>query len=283
MRAAWWLLAFLLGASAHERPTLPAAARGSLLPWTRVVSYYGNPLSKRMGILGELPPEQMMDRLEAVAAEWRRADPATPVRPALELVTVVAQEQPGPDGLYRARMDAPLIDRVIRWANSRGWLVILDAQVGHSSVAEEVRHLEPFLSRPNVHLALDPEFDMEPSVPPGRRIGGSGADEINEAVRFLAEIVRRRGVPPKLLIVHRFIPSMLRDPANVRLDPRVQVAVVMDGFGPPGLKRRIYRICVANEPVQHAGIKLFYKNDKPLLTPREVLSLSPIPQVIIYQ
>ncbi|MEO5902929.1 MAG: hypothetical protein ABIQ55_02840, partial [Gemmatimonadaceae bacterium] len=31
---------------------------GSILPGKRIVAYYGNPLSKKMGILGELPPDQ---------------------------------------------------------------------------------------------------------------------------------------------------------------------------------------------------------------------------------
>ena len=41
-------------------PVLPAARRGALLPWRRIVTYYGNPLSRKMGILGELPKDEMM-------------------------------------------------------------------------------------------------------------------------------------------------------------------------------------------------------------------------------
>src|SRR4051794_23082968 len=36
-------------------PAAPAPLPGSILPAKRIVAYYGNPLSKRMGILGEVP------------------------------------------------------------------------------------------------------------------------------------------------------------------------------------------------------------------------------------
>lgn len=267
-------------------PGLAAAAEcppGKLLPDCRIVSYYGNPLSKRMGILGEIPVDQMLERLEAQAEEWRRADPATPVLPALELVATVASTEPGPDGLYRNRMPDALIEKVVGWAARRGWLVILDVQIGHSTVRAEVERLRPFLERPHVHLALDPEFDMPRGVRPGKRIGTSDGEDVNVASILLSTIAARGALPPKLLIVHRFTEKMLTRRHRIRLDPRVRIAVVMDGFGPPALKRRVYRVTVANEPVEHAGIKLFYKNDKPLMSPAELLALDPKPLVIIYQ
>ena len=267
----------------------PAAAApagcppGALPPECRIVSYYGNPLSKRMGILGEIPVDQMLERLESQAEEWRLADPATPVQPALELVATVASTEPGEDGLYRNRMPGALIEKVIGWAARKGWIVILDVQIGHSTVRAEVERLRPFLSRPHVHLALDPEFDMPRGVRPGKRIGTSDGEDVNVASILLSTIAANGALPPKLLIVHRFTAPMLKRRERIRLDPRVRIVVVMDGFGPPALKRKVYRLTVANEPVQHAGIKLFYKNDKPLMTPAEVLALEPRPTVIIYQ
>ena len=95
-------------------PAMPAPRRGSLLPWSRIVTYYGNPLSKKMGILGELPPDQMMAGLEREVQEWRKADPNTRVLPGLELVATVAADSPGPSGLYRTRMPDALIDKGVR-------------------------------------------------------------------------------------------------------------------------------------------------------------------------
>src|SRR5687768_10519771 len=38
----------------------PAPLPGSILPERRIVAFYGNPLSKRMGILGEIAPDDML-------------------------------------------------------------------------------------------------------------------------------------------------------------------------------------------------------------------------------
>ena len=69
---------------------LPAPLPGSLFPSHRIVAFYGNPLSKRMGILGELPPDQMLAKLERTAKEWAAADSTTTVTPALHLIVTVA-------------------------------------------------------------------------------------------------------------------------------------------------------------------------------------------------
>ncbi|MDE2141491.1 MAG: hypothetical protein KGL74_03105 [Elusimicrobia bacterium] len=264
-------------------PAMPSPRRDALLPWNRIVTYYGNPLSKKMGILGELPPDQMMAGLQREAEAWRRADPHTRVKPGLELVATVASDYPGPSGFYRTRMPDALISKVIGWARSRGWLIILDVQVGHAQTKDEVSRLLPFLEAPDVHLALDPEFDMQPGVVPGRRIGTTDARSVNAAIAILAGLVEKKRLPPKLLLVHRFTEGMLTNASAVRLDPRVQVVMVMDGYGTPAFKRTAYRIAIRKQPVEYAGIKLFYKNDKPQMTPREALALTPGPSVVIYQ
>lgn len=272
------LLSLACLASAREAP--PAKP---ILPDSLIVSYYGNPLSKRMGILGELAPERMMDRLAEEAKRWQAADSSATVRPALELVAIVASEFPGPDRKYRTRMQPELIDRVHRWARSRGWLLILDVQVGRSTVREEVEQLTAWLRLPDVHLALDPEFQMRRGLKPGQRVGSSDAEDVNIAILRLALLVERHRLGPKLLLVHRFTDKMLSRHGKIRLDPRVQVVMVMDGFGPPAAKRRVYRRVITREPVQFAGVKLFYRNDRPMMSTRQVLDLDPKPRVIIYQ
>jgi hypothetical protein len=272
------LLSALAGAAAPARPD-----RGPLLPGRRIVTYYGNPLSKKMGILGEIPVDEMLTRLDAEARSWAKADPSTPVQPGLELVATVASDWPGEGNFYRTRMPNSLIEKVIGWSHRRGWITILDIQVGRSKVREEIQRLLPYLRRPDVHLALDPEFQMARGLKPGKRIGSSDAEDVNIAVMALADLVDKERLPPKLLLVHRFTDDMLRRHEKVRLDPRVQIAVVMDGYGTPIGKQRIYRREITREPVQFAGLKLFYKNDKPMMSPKEVLSLQPAPLVIIYQ
>ena len=104
----------------------PSPLPGSILPNKRIVAYYGNPLSRRMGILGELPPDEMLKRLEKEVKAWERADSTMPVQPALHLITVVAQGSPGRDGMYRARMSDSLIERVYGWAQKHKAIVFLD-------------------------------------------------------------------------------------------------------------------------------------------------------------
>lgn len=281
------LLAALSFALAGARTASLAAdvpAPAALLPGSLIVTYYGNPLSKRMGILGEIPPEPMMDRLQKEADLWQAAvGTSTVVRPALELVATVAADWPGQDKKYRTRMPNAVIEKVLGWARSRGWPTILDIQVGRSTTLEEIARLTPYLKQPDVHLALDPEFQMKRGQKPGERVGSSDAEDVNIAIIMLAELVERNNLPPKILLVHRFTKSMLKRYDRIRLDPRVQVVVVMDGFGAPVAKKKVFGMMVTSEPVQFAGVKLFYKNDKPLLTHEEVLGLEPTPRVIIYQ
>ena len=256
---------------------------GALFPGCRVVAYYGNPLSRRMGILGEIAPDSMLARLERQAEAYARADTSVHVVPALELIAIVAQASAGRDGLYRARMPDTLIERVAAWAEKRNYILILDIQNGHSSMAREVSSLVPFLKRPNVHLALDPEFAMPGKKRPGTVIGTLDARDVNLTIDTLARLVKEHELPPKMLIVHRFTRLMLTNQERIRLDPSVQVVIDMDGFGAPHLKRDSYRRYIFDHPVQFTGFKLFYKNDKPLLTPAEVLKLMPVPMFIMYQ
>ena len=43
------------------------------------------------------------------------------------------------------------------------------------------------------------------------------------------------------------------------------------------------RAYVHDRPVQFAGFKVFYKNDKPMMTPAQVLKLWPAPVYVQYQ
>jgi hypothetical protein len=268
----------------------PAPLPGSLLPQKRIVAFYGNPLSKKMGILGALPPDQMLAKLDAVVAEWRKADPSEPVQPALHLIATVAQGAPGKDGKYRLRMDSSLIEQVYGWAQQKGALLFLDIQTGQATVQEELPRLLPFLARPNVHLGIDPEFHMhydKEGVPPGKKIGTLSAAEVNYAIGQLSKLVAEKNLPPKILVVHRFTRPMLRGYKDIKLDPRVQVVINMDGWGQPWLKYDSYKDYVVGEPVQFTGFKLFFGNDTKkgdkLLTPMEVLQLKPKPIYIQYQ
>jgi hypothetical protein len=265
----------------------PAYGPGALLPGHRIIAYYGNPLSRRMGILGELDPEPMLQRLDREVAAWRAADPATPVLPALHLIATVAQGSPGSDNKWRARMGDSLIAKVIRWADTRNAIVFLDIQVAKSTIQSELPVLMKWLERPNVHLGIDAEFSMKDGSNPGRRVGTYDARDINWVQDQLADLVRRKNLPPKVLVVHRYTRPMITNYRNIRHDPNVQVVMHMDGWGTPPVKISSYRAYIRDEPVQFAGFKLFYKNDlrgrSKMMVPGEVLRLWPKPLYIQYQ
>lgn len=266
----------------------PYPLAGALLPYNRIIAFYGNLFSKRMGILGELPKEEMLKKLQQEVASWQAADSSTKTIPALHYVAVTAQGAPGKDNRYRLRMPFQQIDTIISWAKEINALVFVDIQVGHSLVKDEVPMLEQYLKLPTVHLGIDPEFSMKNGERPGTKIGTFNADDINDAIDFLADVVRKNNLPPKILVVHRFTQGMVTGFDRIKKVPEVQIVMDMDGFGDKILKRSTYLRYIYKEPVQFTGFKLFYKNDnKPntsgMYKPEELLKFTPKPIYIQYQ
>jgi hypothetical protein len=266
----------------------PLPLEGALIPFKRIVAFYGNYYSKQMGALGEYPKDVMLSKLREEVSRWEKADPETPVVPALHYIATTAQLAPGKDNTYRLRMPHREIDKTIEYAAGIGALVFIDIQVGHSTLQREVPEFLEYLKRPDFHLGIDPEFSMKDGSRPGAVIGSFDAEDINYVSDYLAKIVRENNLPPKLLVVHRFTRNMVTNYRNIRKHPEVQIIMDMDGWGPPKLKTDSYRSYIWQEPVQFAGIKLFYKNDikappYAMMTPQQVMSLRPLPMYIQYQ
>ncbi|MEO8335812.1 MAG: hypothetical protein ABI664_12620 [bacterium] len=266
----------------------PPSAAGALLPDHRIIAFYGNPLEKRMGVLGEYPKDSMLKMLGKEVARWAKADPSHPVIPALHMVVTTAQGAPGKNGLYRLRMRDSLVNAIHGWAQEKKGIFFVDVQLGKDNVQNEIPRLAPFLESPDVHLAVDPEFAMAASgAVPGTKIGTMDAREINWVINFVDSIVKAKKLPPKILVVHRFTRKMVTNAKDIRPTPNVQVVMDMDGWGPPWLKFDSYHDYVKAEPVQFTGFKLFFHNDTKkgdlLLTPAEVLRLNPRPLYIQYQ
>lgn len=261
---------------------------GAILPFQRIVAYYGNFYSKGMGVLGEYPTDTLLAMLASTTAEWAAADPSTPVIPAIHYIAMVAQASAGKEGKYILRMPDDQIEHALDLANRVHGIVFLDVQVGLSTLEHELPFLEKYLQMPQVHLAIDPEFSMKFGDRPGTAIGTFDAADINYAATYLANLVTQYHLPPKVLVVHRFTQAMVTNYKKIRPLPEVQIVVDMDGFGSKAKKYGTYNRVVAPEPVQFTGMKLFYKNDiRPpadgLLSPAEVLGLTPAPIYIQYQ
>jgi hypothetical protein len=265
----------------------PYPLPGAILPYNRIIAFYGNLYSTRMGILGEIPRNQMIEKLQGEVAKWAAADSTVKTIPALHYIAVTAQGSPGSANMYRMRMPFKQIDTILSWAKPIDALVFLDIQVGHSTVQAEVTALEQYLALPNVHLGIDPEFSLKNGEVPGTKIGSFTADDINDAIDILAKVVRENKLTPKVLVVHRFTQGMVTDYKRIKTVPEVQVVMDMDGFGSRVLKRSSYLRYIYREPVQFTGFKLFYKNDNwnnsQIYTPTELLKFTPKPVYIQYQ
>ena len=261
---------------------------GAILPFHRIIAYYGNFYSKGMGVLGKYPKDVMLSKLADEVAKWNAADPSTPALPAIDYIAVTAQGSPGKDGKYRLRMPDSQIDYALQLADEVHGIVILDVQVGLSNLQSELPLLQKYLAMPNVHLAIDPEFSIKTKNKPGEVIGTMNAADVNYAATYLAKLVKDNNLPPKVLIVHRFTQGMVVGYKDIKPLPEVQILMDMDGWGSPAKKIGTYTNFIEYQPVQFTGFKLFYVNDlrapsTRMLTPTDLLKLSPKPVFIQFQ
>src|SRR5687768_3204306 len=269
----------------------PAPLAGAVLPFNRVIAYYGNLYSNRMGALGKWPKKEMIPKLLAEVKKWNEADSMIKAIPALHYISTTAQGSPGKDGKWRFRMPSSQIDTVLNWAKEINALVFLDVQIGLSTLQAEIPLLEKYLSMPNVHLGIDPEFAMngKGGKRPGSVIGTMSAADINYVGEYLSSLVKKNNIPPKILVIHRFTQGMITDYKQIKLHPEVQIVIDMDGWGGPAKKIGTYNNWIYREPIQFTGFKLFYVNDveksrqKAMMTPAQVLKLKPAPIYIQYQ
>jgi len=149
--------------------------------------------------------------------------------------------------------------------------------------------LEKYLSFPNVHLGIDPEFSMKTGKRPGSVIGTFDAADINYAIDFLTSIVKKNNLSPKILIVHRFTQPMVTNYKQIKPNAAVQIVINMDGWGSSAKKIGTYKNFIYPQPVEYTGFKIFYKNDTKKIgattemQPEQVLKLVPQPVYIQYQ
>ncbi len=238
--------------------------------------------------MGEYSKAEMLGRLQKEVKQWEKADAALPVQPALHLIAVVAQEEPGRAGKYRMIMNDDLVNQVYEWAREIGAILFIDIQTGHDDIRNLLPGFDWILQKPDVHLGIDPEFNLiDSKAMPGKKIGKFDAKDINYVSSYLKKLVKQHNLPPKLFVIHRFTQGGVTNTNKISLNPEVQIVMHMDGWGAPWLKRDTYMNYIVSEPVQFTGFKLFYHNDTkkghPLMTPDDVLKLVPAPVYIQYQ
>src|SRR5215212_9779367 len=261
-------------------PVLPRGGR-TILPAFRVVAYYGAPQDDELGILGIGSPKLAARRLERQAKPYAR--PGRPVLPTMELIAAIVTSEAGDRGDHSMRQDDSTIRRYLRVARAHRMLLLLDIQPGYAPFLQEAKALEHWLKEPDVGLALDPEWSMEPPQLPGQEIGSTDAATINEVSRYLSSIVRRYELPQKLLVVHRFTGDMIQSEHELERDRGVALVVNVDGFGDRPNKISKYREFTRDLRRRYNGFKLFYQEDLNLMSPKQVLHLRPEPDLVVYE
>ena len=259
---------------------LPRGGR-TILPDKRVVAFYGAPQDRELGVLGIGSPARAARRLERQARPYTQR--GRPVLPAFELIAAIVTNEAGDGGDHSIRQEPETIRRYLRAARKHRMLLLLDIQPGYAPFLQEAEALEEFLKEPDVSLALDPEWSMDPPQLPGQEIGSTDAATINEVSRYLSDIVRRYDLPQKLLVVHRFTGDMIEAEHDLERHPGVALVVNIDGFGDPPNKISKYNEFTNDLRRRFNGFKLFYEEDLNLMKPNQVLRLRPQPDLVVYE
>lgn len=253
-------------------------------PGRIVVALYGHPVASSLGALGEQPLEETIVRAaEQAAAYEEHVD--VPVTPALEIIATVAARVAGAHGDYSTRTDVDVLRPYVDAAREAGQLVVLDLQPGRTDFLTQARQYEELLREPHVGLALDPEWRLAPHEVHLNQIGSVTGQEVNTVVEWLADLVRAEALPQKIVMVHQFRLSMIRDREAIDLS-RDELAMVlhMDGQGPQGTKLDSYEVILRGASDDwHIGWKNFFDEDLPTRTPEGTASLEPRPEFVSYQ
>jgi hypothetical protein len=258
--------------------------RGSLLLNNEILAFYGHPLSKNMGILGRYSKEELKQRLDSLAEEYRAAGGGRGVLKAFYIIYGTVW----PEGEIGILGEA-VLKEYIEYAQANDMLVFIDHQIGRYNPVDSLKKMLPRLKYTNVHLALDPEWR---TAKPMKEIGMVTAEEINQAQKVMEEYMIENNIPgERMLVIHQFNWRMISGRDKVQSGfRRVRLVHCADGFGSPAVKKQSYEYNAraSNMPVK--GFKLFYESgisgagyDSPLLSPEEVFALNPRPYIIMYQ
>lgn len=249
----------------------------------RLVAYYGTPQSENMGILGEYEPEEMMAKLKKQTKAYSDLDPERPAIPTIELIATVAQRTPGKEGLYITPPNKKVIERYSKLAKENNAILMLDVQLGRADVMHAVKEIAPFLKEEHVHLAIDTEYSVDEGQIPGEDLGHVDGADVQEAVEYVDKLVKQHNLPDKMVLVHQFGNGIVQNKEEIKPTQHVQVPLNYDGFGDAAIKLNAYGTIVKDQPIQYGGFKVFHKNDKPVLQPKDVLKLDPSPAIVNYQ
>ncbi len=265
--------------AAPPPPPPPNPLETSLL-----VGFCGAPGAKALGrMTGDLTEagRALRQRIEAFP-------PGRPVTPVVELIATTVHRSPGADGMFRSRCEDTTVRDYLDAARALNGLLLLNIQPGRADFLPEVQAYERWLTEPDVGVALDPEWAVEPGVVPGKKFGRTTGAELDEVARYLGGLADAHRLPAKVMIYHQVAASVVRDEALLLPHHGVSVVKVVDGIGSAAAKKATWKTLMTTMPAHvRPGFKLFFEEDTrrgaALMSPAEVLALSPAPAYIVYE
>ena len=259
------------GEEASEAAAPPELPRGGrlVLPRHRVVAYYGAPQDPELGVLGETSPEEAARKRSPRRGKYAQPGTAGAAGPR-------ADRDAGPVGTGRRRPAPAAPERrddppppARRHARSRGcWC--WTSSPGRPTSSRRCSALEPYLSQPDVGLALDPEWNVPEGTQPGQRDRLDGRRGGEPGLR-LPGTARAPPRPPAEAAdrapVHR---GDGHEPRPARSRPEVAMVLNMDGFGTAELKKGVYDRLSQPTPAAgpdalggpYNGFKLFFRRTR---------------------
>lgn len=255
----------------------------NLLDDTRFLAFYGNPTTPFLGVLGEQGPSATLERMQPFVEEY--TTDGVLVVPTFEIIATVADAVAGSDEDYSAEMDPSLATPWVELAAANGGYVVLDLQPGRTDFLTQAKRYEELLKLPNVGLALDPEWRLEPHEFHLRQIGSVTGAEINLVSEWLADLVRTENLPQKMFLLHQFRFDMITERETIEIRPELATVIQMDGQGPLPTKYETFGALTA--PADAAkfawGWKNFFDEDSPMAAAAQILDLEPTLVFISFQ
>ncbi len=256
-----------------------------VFPGRRMIALYGHPSGGALGVMGERGPEESVAYVRDLVAQYQELNPVEPVIPAFEVIATVASEFPGEDGDYSNEAAPeellPYIDAIVE----AGGYAVLDLQPGKTNFLDQAKRYEELLKRPNVGLALDPEWRIGPDEQPLSRVGSVEAEEVNAVADWLADLTEKNNLPQKAFVLHQFQLQMLRDRENIRTDhPELAYVLHADGHGVEAEKFDTWNVMRQGlSPDWFMAWKNFFDEDTPMFTPEQTYAVDPRPWFVSYQ
>ena len=246
-----------------------------------IVGYYGRPNAKSLGVLGQYSIEDLTPLIQAKADEYDKINGDQSVIPVYHLIYGLATGDPGRKKDYLLPLSEAKLMKYINAAQENGFIVIIDTQLGAETPLAAVKPVLKYLKYDSVHLAVDPEFEVNDlDIPPGRKIGHISGEQVNQVQSAMADYMNENNISgKKILVVHSFTAGMVTDKDKIKLNDKIDLIMNLDGHGSPALKIKVYNDLYTARVASEipGGFKLFFGEDKPaMMTPSQALGLEPV-------